>query len=221
LLDSNVTTKNLSSRNRSVQTAFRKQQIIEATLDCIDELGLSQTTLASIAKKTGVSQGVLVFHFQTKDALLEQSLRYLSREYEECWQAALAQVPKDAVSRLKALVYAAFKPSICNRKKISVWYAFWGESRSRPKYQQVCGEQDSHFSDTLLAICEEIECDQPARLPALTAALSIEGMIDGLWQNFLIGKPGFKRRQALQAIEELIGIIYPNSSLNENSKPLC
>jgi hypothetical protein len=34
-------------------------------------------------------------------------------------------------------------------------------------------------------------------------------MIDGLWQNFLIGPPGFKRNQAIQAVFELVGIIYP------------
>ncbi|MCP4983090.1 MAG: transcriptional regulator BetI [Gammaproteobacteria bacterium] len=210
MLNANVNLKNLSSRNRSVQSAFRKQQIIDATLDCIDEFGLSQTTLASIAKKAGVSQGALVFHFQSKEALLEKALQYLSHEYGECWQSAIAEAPNDPVNQLKAMVNATFTPAICSRKKISVWYAFWGESRSRPKYQRVCGEQDRQFSDTLLSICEKIEYSQQARLPALTAALSIEGMIDGLWQNFLIGNPGLKRRQAIQAIDELIEVIYPD-----------
>jgi len=204
-----VNLKNLGSRNRTVQSAFRKQQIINATLDCIDQLGLSQTTLASIANKAGVSQGVVVFHFQSKEALLEKALQFLSREYGECWQSAIAQAPDDPISQLKALVNATFTPSICNRKKISVWYAFWGESRSRPKYQQVCGHQDKQFSETLLSICEQIANRRQARLPALTAALSIEGMIDGLWQNFLIGQPGFKRKEAIHAIYELIEIIYP------------
>lgn len=205
-----VNSKNLSSRNRSVQSEFRKQQIIEATFDCIDQLGLSQTTLASIAKKAGVSQGILVFHFQSKEALLEKALQNLSHEYGECWQLALARAPNDPASQLKALVNATFAPVICNRKKISVWYAFWGESRSRPKYHQLCGHQDKQFSDTLISICRQLEHSQQARLPALTAALSIEGMIDGLWQNFLLGKPGFKRQQAICAIYELIEIIYPH-----------
>ena len=210
MLKQNVNSKNLSSRNRSVQSAFRKQQIIEATFDCIDELGLSQTTLASIASKAGVSQGIVVFHFHSKEALLEKALQDLSDEYGKCWQSAIAEAPDDPVSQLEAMVKAAFTPAICNRKKISVWYAFWGESRSRPKYQQLCGEQDRLFSETLQSICEQIEGNQQTRLPAPTAALSIEGMIDGLWQNFLIGKPGFKRRQAIQAIDELIAIIYPD-----------
>ena len=204
-----VTIKNLSSRNRSVQSEFRKKQIIKATLDCIDQLGLSQTTLASIARKAGVSQGILVFHFQSKERLLEATLQYLSNEYSKNWQSAILEAPGAPLRQLKSLVRAVFNPAICNRKKISIWYAYWGESRSRPKYRQVCGQHDKQFSDCLLDICRNIESCQAARLPAATAALSIEGMIDGLWQNFLLGETGFKRRQAIQAIDELIELIYP------------
>jgi len=84
-----ITAKNFSSRNRKQQSEFRKQQVIEATMDCIDKLGLSQTTLARIAARAGVSQGNVVFHFQTKEALLDQTLRHLSDEYRANWKAAL------------------------------------------------------------------------------------------------------------------------------------
>ena len=216
LVNTTVNASNLNSRNRSVKSEFRKQQIIDATLDCIDQLGLSQTTLASIAKKAAVSQGIVVFHFETKERLLESALKHLSNEYSNCWQSAIQSAGNDPLNRLKALVKSTFSPGICNRKKISIWYAFWGEARSRPKYQQVCGQKDREFSDTLLSICIQLEAQQYARLPALTASLSIEGMIDGLWQNFLLDKAGFKRQQAITAINDLIEIIYPNISVNHN-----
>ena len=68
-----VTSKNFASRNRRHQSEFRKRQLIEATLDCIDRLGISQTTLAQIAERAGVSQGNVIFHFQNKETLLEQT----------------------------------------------------------------------------------------------------------------------------------------------------
>jgi len=209
-----VTEKNLPSRSRSVQAEFRKRQLIEATIDRIDKLGLSQTTIARIAKHAGVSQGIVVFHFQSKEALLEQALQELSREYVECWKNQLDNAANDPVSQLCALVKACFAPAICNRKKISVWYAFWGESRSRPRYMELCGNNDLEFSTTLLALCEEIEAVSSSTLSAQTAALSIEGMIDGLWQNFLLHPPGFKRQQAIAAVLELIEIIYPEEISN-------
>ena len=207
-----VTAKNFASRNRKHQSEFRRLQLIEATMDCIDRLGLSQTTLARIAERAGLSQGNVVFHFHSKEALLEQTLRHLSDEYHNNWLTALERAPSDACSQLRALAESSFAAKICNRRKISVWFAFWGESRSRPKYMRVCGEQDEAFSNQVLALCKKIESESTARLAAETAALSIEGMINGLWQNFIIGPPGFKRKQALGAVFELINSIYPECS---------
>ena len=205
-----VTEKNFAGRNRKSQSEYRKRQLIDATMDCIDRLGISQTTLARIAESAGLSQGNILFHFHSKEALLDQTLRYLSDEYKSNWQQALVTAPADPLSQLNALITSSFTPQICNRRKISVWFAFWGESRSRPKYMSVCGANDKAFSDSIFSICKTIAENSPASLSASTAALSIEGMIDGLWQNFLIGPPGFKRGQAIQAVFELVEAIFPN-----------
>ena len=209
ILPTPVTDKNFAGRNRKSQSEFRKLQLIDATMDCIDKYGISQTTLARIAERAKLSQGNLLFHFQSKEALLNQTLRHLSDEYKSSWQAAAVSSPTDPYSQLQALVRSSFTPRICNRRKISVWFAFWGESRSRPKYMQVCGDNDKAFSDKIFSLCEVIEKQSSASLSPSTAALSIEGMIDGLWQNFLIGPPGFKRDAAIQAVFELVDVIFP------------
>ncbi|MCP4389965.1 MAG: TetR family transcriptional regulator [Gammaproteobacteria bacterium] len=211
-----VTEKNFASRNRKQQSEFRKRQLIDATIDCIDKLGLSQTTLSRIAERAGLSQSNVLFHFQSKEALLEQTLHHLNDEYQENWQQALAAAGDSSYEQLRAMARAAFAPQICNRKKISLWFAFWGESRSRPKYMKICGANDQAFSDKLLALCEATEKQHGARLSATTAALGIEGMIDGQWQNFLLGATGFKREGAIQAVFELIDSAYPGASSVES-----
>ncbi len=204
-----VTEKNLPSRNRNVQSEYRKQQMVHATLDCIDRYGLSQTTLANIAKTAGVSQGNLIFHFQNKENLLNQALLAHNKEYTTNWQTAFESAQKNPIAQLCAIIQAAFKPIVCNRKKISVWYAFWGESRSIPWYLEVCGRQNKEFSGTLLTICQQF--DDSALSPE-SAATSIEAMIDGLWQSFIIGPRGFTRQQALATMFELVKVIYPNET---------
>ncbi len=204
-----VTPKNFASRNRKRQSEFRKRQLIDATIDCIDRLGLSQTTIAKIAARADLSQGNVLFHFDSKDSLLEQTLLHLSDEYIANWQDALAAAAPDPGAQLGALVRASFAPQVFTRRKISVWFAFWGESRSRPTYMRICGANDRLFSSRLLELCGAAGARSAARLDASTAALSIEGMIDGLWQNCLIGPPGFKREQAVAAVFELLQAIYP------------
>ena len=209
---SQVTVKSLPSRNRAVQSEFRKRQLIDSTIDCIEKLGLSQTTMASIAKHAGVSQGIVVFHFQTKEALLEQTLRRLSDDYGNCWKNAYDNAEDTPIARLCALIKAVFSPPVCNRKLISVWYAFWGDSRSRHLYKNLCGKQDIAYSSHLLKQCQILETAGSSNMNAHTAALSIESMIGGLWQEFLIGSPGFKRQQAISTAFKLLQLIYPEKS---------
>lgn len=207
-----VTARNFASRSRKQQSEYRKRQLIEATLDCIDSLGISQTTLARIADRAGLSQGNLVFHFQSKEALLEQALIFLNDEYTQTWQSALNKAVPDPVSRLRALIGSTFSARVCSRKKLSVWFAFWGESRSRPAYLKVCDASDQVFSDRLLQLCREIEAVHGASLDAETAALALESMIDGLWQHLLINAPTIGREQALDAVYQLVDTIFPGLS---------
>ena len=209
---STVTSKNFASRNRKQQREFRRQQLIEATLDCIEQLGISQTTLARIAERCNLSQGNVVFHFRNKDALLEQALIHLNEEYLENWRTALKQAAPDPRSRLRALIEACFEPAVFNRRKISVWFAFWGETRSKSAYKKLCGATDQAFSTTVREICEALHAEHPGRLSPETAAISIEGIIDAQWQNLLLGPPGFKRKRAVATVFELVECIYPESS---------
>ncbi len=208
---STVTRKNFASRNRKRQREFRRQQVIDATIDCIDQLGISQTTLARIAERCGLSQGNVVFHFKNKDTLLEQTLIHLNEEYLANWRDALAGAGDDPRERLLALIEACFGPAVFNRRTISVWFAFWGESRSKSAYMRICGASDQAFSRTVYELCEALHAQSPGLLAPQTAATSIEGIIDAQSQNLLLGPPGFKRQDARKPVIELVDCIYPGA----------
>lgn len=50
----------------------RRAQLIECAIDTIADLGYAQTSLAVIAKRAGISKGVISYHFAGKDELIEQ-----------------------------------------------------------------------------------------------------------------------------------------------------
>jgi len=52
-----------------IETA-RRAQIIECAIDAIAELGFAQASLAQIAKRAGVSTGVILYYFAGKDELI-------------------------------------------------------------------------------------------------------------------------------------------------------
>ena len=198
-----------SHRSRAVQSLVRKQQLIGSTIECIDQFGLSQTTIAKIAQHAGVSQGVVIFHFQTKELLLEQVLRFLSKEYTDNWKSAIAVAGDSPIDKLCSIVMSAFSPKVCNRKNLGVWYAFWGASQSRPTYQEVCGQTDSEFSSTLLSLCTQLCAGVKTSVSAEVAAMGVEGMLDGLWQSCLIGESKFSPKEANKTVFALMELMFP------------
>ena len=210
-----TTIRTVSKLNRRAQSEHRKRQIIEATLDCIDRSGLSQLTLDKIAAQAGITKGNLVFHFTNRDNLLGQSLQFLNNEYLSCWREKLAQASDQPAEQLRALIDARFSPQVCNRKKISIWYAFWGEIRARPDYQKIRGDSDLAYSDALLQCCHALCDNDSSSLDAETSAMAIEGMIDGLWQDMLISKQAKKRADAAAAVHRLTAALFPATRITE------
>lgn len=51
----------------------RRAQLIACTIETIATLGYGQASLAQIAKRAGVSKGVISYHFSSKEALIEQT----------------------------------------------------------------------------------------------------------------------------------------------------
>ena len=51
-------------------TDFRRQQLIDAAMSSIAENGLARTTVARVAEGAGLSQGIMNFYFEGKQALL-------------------------------------------------------------------------------------------------------------------------------------------------------
>src|SRR5690349_12458341 len=57
-------------------------RILEATIDSIVKLGLSKTTVQTIADLAGVSTAAVIKHFKTKEAVLDAVIELLALEFE-------------------------------------------------------------------------------------------------------------------------------------------
>jgi MraZ protein len=53
---------------------IRRRQLIDATLEAINEVGMHDATIAQIARRAGVSTGIISHYFKDKNGLLEATL---------------------------------------------------------------------------------------------------------------------------------------------------
>jgi TetR/AcrR family transcriptional regulator, fatty acid metabolism regulator protein len=59
-------------RPRSFIEEARRRQIVDAAIETIAEVGFSGASLNVVARRAGVSKGIISYHFGSKQALLEQ-----------------------------------------------------------------------------------------------------------------------------------------------------
>jgi TetR/AcrR family transcriptional repressor of bet genes len=78
-------TKKTVPKRRTESKEKRRLQLIKATIRTIAKRGLSDTTMATVAGDANLSQGIINLHFQSKDRLLVETLRYVADDYRNAW----------------------------------------------------------------------------------------------------------------------------------------
>lgn len=166
--------------------AGRQAQLVTAALDCIATLGLRDTTVQDLAQRAGMAVGSINQYFTSKEALYTAALRSLAQEFEQHWHRSLQHAGENPAARLGALVDAYFDPSVCQRRKVAVWFAYWGEVRARPQYRAVCEGFDRSFGAAMEAsIRELVAADAVAEQQIKDLARLLSATCQGLWLEFL------------------------------------
>ncbi len=199
-----------TTSRRTASRAARRQQLIDATMKCIARKGMGSTTLGDVAREAGLSQGIVNLHFESKDNLLKETLRSLAGEYREKFDKVLQKSGPDAADKLRAVMELDLGASICNQRKLAVWFAFWGEVKSRPTYRRICDEWDQLYEEVVAGLCDELIAEGDYRnVKATTIAYGISSMINGLWLSCLISPQTWDRNNAMAAIMSYLGNAFP------------
>jgi TetR/AcrR family transcriptional repressor of bet genes len=197
-------------RRRTAPPAERREQLIRATIRCVANHGLADTTIATVAQEAGLSQGIINLHFRSKEGLLTETLRYLADEYRNACREAAAAAEISPVAGLLAMVELDFRRNICARDKLAVWFAFWGERKFRPTYRRICAERDKSYDDMVRVMCARL-CE-PGDYPDVEPALVADGLsalTDGLWLDLLVRPESMSRDLARRITLSYLADAFP------------
>jgi len=187
----------------------RRQQLIEATISTLAARGFARLTLTEVAKTAGISHGLVLFHFETKEKLLADTLTFMADEYHQNWQAALAAAPSDPKAQLLAMIKADFAPAITTPSRLGAWCAFWGEAQSRPIYQDACGEKDAAYARQLEAICAELVRLGGYGVDPVVAARILRVVIEGTWLDMMTLQNPYSQAEAWRTVASAAALCFP------------
>jgi TetR/AcrR family transcriptional repressor of bet genes len=179
----------------------QRQRLIDACISALHIYGPSRTTVEKVVAIARMSPGIVRFYFASKAAMLVASLQFLAAEFEEQLLVPVTRLKSRPVAALELMVDLYLDPEIASPRKVSVWYAFWGEASSRQEYYDICGQKDESFAALVRELIERlvVETSQP-QLDPDGIALGLIGVLEMLWQDFAfrteadIDRPAAKHR---------------------------
>ncbi|MCH2088809.1 MULTISPECIES: transcriptional regulator BetI [unclassified Pseudoalteromonas] len=161
----------------------RRQQLIDATIESVAELGLQGTTINSISKKAGLSSGIISHYFGGKQGLIEATVRYLLTSLK---QALMNQVTPQTSpeQRLMFIVEANFSRIQQQSNNTKTWLSFWAHSMHDAQLHRLQNVNSKRLFSNLLSSFKQLMSDSDAKLAAELSA----AMIDGLWLRAVLSK---------------------------------
>lgn len=189
--------------------SIRKQQLIQATLAVINEVGMQEASIALIARKAGVSNGIISHYFRDKNGLLEAAMRHI--QYQLGFAVAIRlRMLSDATpkQRIQAIVEGNFDTSQTSEAAMKTWLAFWASSMHQPNLNRLQKVNDRRLYSNLSYEFGRVLTKVQARM----AAKGLAALIDGLWLRSALSNAPFSLEEAKIITNEYIDMQLTNRS---------
>lgn len=194
---------------RRASKEFRRDQLIQATIDSLAKRGYAATTIADVADGASLSRGIVNFHFESKDKLFVETLTFLSEEYAAHWQEERAKAGATAAERLRALTSADLGKKIATPRKVAAWFSVMTEAKGKPALQQLGWSRDEDYIAALEAEIETLKSQGGYGLDIKKTASAIYAMQEGLWFRLMLNRKEFNRDTALDISLSTLGTLFP------------
>ena len=201
----------------------RRHELIEATLDCIAELGLEGATIRKIAVQAGVTAGLVRHYFASKDQMVAEAYRSVVTTFA----AKANDIAGDPNLRLRQFITLNLTAPVANGRSLSLWAAFISQVRVDPGLAAIHREGYLGFRNDLQALIADFMASRGRVLGEAQCrrlAIAVNGMIDGLWLEGCMAGELFEEAElvtiALTSVEALLGETFePINGISAPERP--
>ena len=178
--------------SRPKLTQQRRLQTLDAAVEVIGEKGLAETRVADIATRAGLSPGLLLYYFTSKDDLLTEALTYAEdRFYLEIFHE-LSEI-SDPRRRLEQLIVRSC-PSDMTIGEVGdwkLWIELWARAVHNPEAARKRAALDRRWRTTIV---ETVRAGQEEghfarHADAEDFAIRLAALMDGLALQVVLRDP--------------------------------
>ena len=130
----------------------RREEILAATTDLLDRIGLAAIRVSDVARALGVSPGLVFYHFGNKDALVAEAFAYAVDQDLRRLDQAVAR-GTDPVDRLRR-VLRLYGPT-GSATGWRLWIDAWALAQREPTIRAVLRRMDARWCAVLRGVVEQ------------------------------------------------------------------
>jgi AcrR family transcriptional regulator len=165
-------------------TKDRHQEILNAAARVITERGLAETRISDIAEQAGVSPGLILYYFDSKDRLLAEALTHANDQFYLRTSREIRRLPTavDQFRRLIELSIPGYLPEFGPLDEWALWIEVWVRAlrdEEMAKDREMLDERwRAQIADIVRGGKDSGEFTTPTEVDEL--ALRLACLIDGL-----------------------------------------
>ena len=198
----------MTRRTRADIAAETRETILNAACEVIAEIGFENVRMRIVAERARVSTAALHYHFDTREKLFAEALRYsFDHTGRDIYEARSAN--DSATNRLARIITASLPTTENLRREWAMYQELWCRANREPQSRAVAIElnraQQGWIEETLadgIASGEFKSCDTAAH------ARLISSLCDGFGVQLMFGNPSLTIDSARAAIwAQAVGLL--------------
>ncbi len=197
-------------RTQRERSEAMRARLLEATIDCLYEVGYSRTTTIEVAARAGVSRGAQLHHFPTKKRLVAVAVKHLLTKRVEEFREAFTKLPSDT-DRMAAVIDILWEKT--SNRAFYAWLELVVAARTDPTLKKTVLEIAEEFSAQVQSAFREFFSPQREHSsPVDIAPVFTFAVMQGLAIDHIVWPEGDRRlTMVLMALKALASMsIRPN-----------
>jgi TetR/AcrR family transcriptional repressor of bet genes len=186
----------------------RREQIIDAAFRVACATRLGGLTIRAVAKEAGLSTGLVLFHFDSREQLLLSLLDWLRA-------TTIIGVPDPAIlalpsakQRMLALMRQELELIPARKARLELFFDFWVIGLGNAKVRGRMRKALQRYRDTLAVLADQAVLEEPERYPDVTGAdlaSMVAAVIEGCAFQAIVDSRSFSSERVLQTLAAVVG----------------
>ncbi len=195
-------------RTQEERTASTRARLLDATIDCLYELGFAKTTTTEVANRAGLSRGAQLHHFPTKAELVITAVDHLLTRRRDEFRAKFASLPA-GTNRAAAAIDMLW--SVVSGPAFFAWLEVMVAARTDDELRPVVARLGERFSETIQTTFLELFPRPALAGPLFDVAPHFTfALLQGLALEADVLRDDKRSQQVLDVLKMISGLAVPS-----------